>query len=65
MESSPITLAKALKNEVELDGMRHAHIRDAAAVVRSVFVCFACVHVRACVCVVSITLANALNNTVW
>lgn len=29
--SSPISLAKAVKNDAELDGMRNAHLRDAAA----------------------------------
>lgn len=29
--SSPISLAKALKNAAEIDGMRNAHLRDAAA----------------------------------
>lgn len=29
--SSPITAAKAIKNEAELEGMRQAHLRDAAA----------------------------------
>jgi Xaa-Pro aminopeptidase len=33
-KGSPITLPKALKNEVELEGLRQAHIRDAAALVR-------------------------------
>eukprot|EP00455_Lapot_gusevi_P006630 TRINITY_DN1282_c0_g1_i6.p1 TRINITY_DN1282_c0_g1~~TRINITY_DN1282_c0_g1_i6.p1 ORF type:complete len:371 (-),score=130.37 TRINITY_DN1282_c0_g1_i6:127-1239(-) len=31
-KASPITLAKALKNPVELEGIRQAHLRDAAAV---------------------------------
>ncbi|XP_027360008.1 aminopeptidase P1 isoform X1 [Abrus precatorius] len=31
---SPLALAKALKNSVELDGLRKAHIRDGAAVVQ-------------------------------
>ncbi|KAI9249140.1 Creatinase/aminopeptidase [Phascolomyces articulosus] len=31
-ESSPITLAKAIKNEAELNGLREAHKRDAVAV---------------------------------
>lgn len=30
---SPITMAKACKNERELEGMRQAHIRDGAALV--------------------------------
>jgi len=30
---SPITLAKAIKNDRELEGMRQAHIRDGAALV--------------------------------
>ncbi|KAL7126430.1 hypothetical protein ABFS83_14G186600 [Erythranthe nasuta] len=29
--SSPISLAKAVKNEAELEGMRNSHLRDAAA----------------------------------
>lgn len=29
--ASPVALAKAIKNEAELDGMRQAHLRDAAA----------------------------------
>eukprot|EP00252_Welwitschia_mirabilis_P017029 TRINITY_DN3786_c0_g1_i1.p1 TRINITY_DN3786_c0_g1~~TRINITY_DN3786_c0_g1_i1.p1 ORF type:complete len:663 (-),score=143.58 TRINITY_DN3786_c0_g1_i1:272-2260(-) len=33
-KQSPICLAKALKNPVELEGLRKAHIRDGAAVVR-------------------------------
>ena len=28
---SPVMLAKAIKNEVELEGFRQCHIRDAAA----------------------------------
>lgn len=32
-EASPVALAKALKNPVELEGMRQAHLRDAVAVV--------------------------------
>lgn len=31
---SPIVLLKAIKNEVEVSGMRAAHLRDGAAVVR-------------------------------
>ncbi|KAL5723719.1 Xaa-Pro aminopeptidase [Ranunculus cassubicifolius] len=31
---SPLALAKALKNPVELDGLRNAHVRDGAAVVQ-------------------------------
>jgi len=31
---SPVTNAKAIKNKVELEGMRQCHLRDAAAVVR-------------------------------
>ncbi|KAI4386740.1 hypothetical protein MLD38_004647 [Melastoma candidum] len=34
LKQSPIALAKALKNPVELDGLRNAHIRDGAAVVQ-------------------------------
>ncbi|KAG0487242.1 hypothetical protein HPP92_009337 [Vanilla planifolia] len=34
MKQSPLALAKALKNSVELDGLRKAHIRDGAAVVQ-------------------------------
>ncbi|XP_032229694.1 xaa-Pro aminopeptidase 1 isoform X1 [Nematostella vectensis] len=30
-ESSPVALSKALKNEVELEGLRQSHIRDAVA----------------------------------
>ncbi|CAN0914258.1 Aminopeptidase P2 [Linum grandiflorum] len=32
--ASPISLAKALKNPCELEGMRNAHLRDAAALVQ-------------------------------
>jgi len=38
VETSPITLPKAIKNPVELEGMRQAHIRDAAAMVTYSFV---------------------------
>ncbi len=31
---SPISLLKSLKNEVELEGIRQSHLRDAAALVR-------------------------------
>ncbi|XP_070541372.1 xaa-Pro aminopeptidase 1-like isoform X2 [Ptychodera flava] len=31
IQSSPIALAKAIKNEVEIQGMRNAHIKDAVA----------------------------------
>ena len=31
---SPVTLAKAVKNPVEIEGMRQAHVRDGVAVVR-------------------------------
>ncbi|KAL1549597.1 Aminopeptidase P2 [Salvia divinorum] len=31
-KSSPISFAKAIKNEAELEGMRNSHIRDAAAI---------------------------------
>ncbi|XP_012454974.1 aminopeptidase P1 isoform X2 [Gossypium raimondii] len=34
LQQSPLALAKALKNPVELDGLRNAHIRDGAAVVQ-------------------------------
>ncbi|XP_031250478.1 aminopeptidase P1 [Pistacia vera] len=34
MQQSPLALAKALKNPVELDGLKKAHIRDGAAVVQ-------------------------------
>jgi Xaa-Pro aminopeptidase len=34
MLQSPIALPKAVKNPVELDGLRKAHIRDGAAVVQ-------------------------------
>lgn len=34
MQLSPLALAKALKNPVELDGLKKAHIRDGAAVVQ-------------------------------
>ncbi|XP_037491086.1 aminopeptidase P1 isoform X2 [Jatropha curcas] len=34
LKQSPLALAKALKNPVELDGLRKAHIRDGAAVVQ-------------------------------
>ncbi|KAK1300004.1 hypothetical protein QJS10_CPB13g00552 [Acorus calamus] len=34
LQQSPLALAKALKNPVELDGLRKAHIRDGAAVVQ-------------------------------
>ncbi|XP_020584249.1 probable Xaa-Pro aminopeptidase P [Phalaenopsis equestris] len=34
MQQSPLALAKALKNQFELDGLRKAHIRDGAAVVQ-------------------------------
>ncbi|KAL6964795.1 Aminopeptidase P2 [Sarracenia purpurea var. burkii] len=30
--TSPISLAKAVKNQAELDGMRNSHLRDAAAI---------------------------------
>lgn len=32
-DHSPITLMKALKNEVELEGLRQCHLRDAAALI--------------------------------
>jgi Xaa-Pro aminopeptidase len=31
---SPVTLRKAVKNDVELEGMREAHLRDAVAIVQ-------------------------------
>ncbi|XP_047317598.1 aminopeptidase P1 [Impatiens glandulifera] len=34
LKSSPLALAKSLKNPVELEGLRRAHIRDGAAVVQ-------------------------------
>ncbi|KAG2376067.1 uncharacterized protein HKW66_Vig0157790 [Vigna angularis] len=34
LQQSPLALAKALKNSVELDGLKKAHIRDGAAVVQ-------------------------------
>ncbi|XP_023003082.1 probable Xaa-Pro aminopeptidase P [Cucurbita maxima] len=34
LQQSPLALAKALKNSVELDGLKNAHIRDGAAVVQ-------------------------------
>ncbi|KAF5752963.1 Xaa-Pro aminopeptidase P isoform X1 [Tripterygium wilfordii] len=34
LQQSPLALAKALKNPVELDGLKRAHIRDGAAVVQ-------------------------------
>ncbi|KHG22947.1 putative Xaa-Pro aminopeptidase P [Gossypium arboreum] len=34
LQQSPLALAKALKNPVELDGLKNAHIRDGAAVVQ-------------------------------
>ncbi|XVF17852.1 hypothetical protein REPUB_Repub10bG0160600 [Reevesia pubescens] len=37
LQQSPLALAKALKNPVELDGLRNAHIRDGAAVVQYLF----------------------------
>ncbi len=30
---SPITMAKAIKNDVEINGMRQCHIRDGSALV--------------------------------
>lgn len=33
-QSSPLALAKALKNPVEIEGLKNAHIRDGAAVVQ-------------------------------
>ncbi|GER42592.1 Xaa-pro aminopeptidase [Striga asiatica] len=34
LQSSPLALAKALKNPVEIQGLKNAHIRDGAAVVQ-------------------------------
>ncbi|XP_027074358.2 aminopeptidase P1 [Coffea arabica] len=34
LQQSPLALAKALKNPVEMDGLKKAHIRDGAAVVQ-------------------------------
>lgn len=34
LQQSPLALAKALKNSVEMDGLKKAHIRDGAAVVQ-------------------------------
>ncbi|MBA0833861.1 hypothetical protein Goarm_006278, partial [Gossypium armourianum] len=34
LQQSPLALTKALKNPVELDGLKNAHIRDGAAVVQ-------------------------------
>ena len=34
-EPSPVALAKAIKNDVEINGMKQCHIRDAAALVLS------------------------------
>ncbi|KAM7520230.1 hypothetical protein LguiB_019192 [Lonicera macranthoides] len=34
LQSSPLALAKAIKNTVEMDGLKNAHIRDGAAVVQ-------------------------------
>lgn len=35
LESSPVLLMKAVKNQAELDGMRRVHVRDGAAVVKA------------------------------
>ncbi|KAL8477209.1 hypothetical protein ACS0TY_029486 [Phlomoides rotata] len=37
LQSSPLALAKALKNPVEIEGLKNAHIRDGAAVVQYLF----------------------------
>ncbi|NOZ14131.1 MAG: aminopeptidase P family protein [Acidobacteria bacterium] len=37
MGTSPVTLLKAIKNEVELEGFRNAHVRDGVAMVRFLF----------------------------
>ena len=42
-ERSPIELAKALKNAVELEGLRQAHIRDAAALVKTLLIFVFCI----------------------
>ncbi|KAK6150943.1 hypothetical protein DH2020_015875 [Rehmannia glutinosa] len=34
LQSSPLALAKALKNPIEIEGLKNAHIRDGAAVVQ-------------------------------
>lgn len=34
-KASPIALAKGIKNEVELEGMRAAHVRDGVAMVKA------------------------------
>jgi Xaa-Pro aminopeptidase len=34
-KASPIILEKAIKNKTELEGMRNAHIRDGAALVKT------------------------------
>jgi Xaa-Pro aminopeptidase len=34
LRSSPLALAKAIKNNVEMDGLKNAHVRDGAAVVQ-------------------------------
>ncbi len=44
-KASPVTAAKALKNEAELAGMREAHLRDSVALVQTLMwveqeVCF-------------------------
>ena len=33
-KTSPVTIAKAIKNEAELQGMREAHLRDGVALAR-------------------------------
>jgi Xaa-Pro aminopeptidase len=38
-KASPTSIAKSRKNEVELQGLREAHIRDAAALVILVSFC--------------------------
>lgn len=37
LQQSPLALAKALKNPVELEGLKKAHIRDGAAIVQYLF----------------------------
>ena len=34
---SPLSFAKAIKNEAELDGMREAHLRDAVALAETLY----------------------------
>jgi Xaa-Pro aminopeptidase len=39
---SPVTLAKAVKNEAELEGFRQCHVRDGAALVGCFCLCVGC-----------------------